>query len=322
MLPQNLSQDRVSLRCGCDRPAISLLARFDNQNNLFDYRFVPSIIRVKQQFTYDRVNDEYIQEEPFTRIYSLCEQIRQKRIDQGALILSLPEPSIQFEGDSSISIKMISQETPSRMIVAECMILYNWLAAKLCNDNDIPILYRGQKKPSERLSMDECGYVYYVFRQRRKIHPLIIDTKPHPHTGLGLNIYTNVSSPIRRYLDLVIQHQIRNLLLGERPFYNKETLEQIRMQVTPILRDLNIIKRNRIRYWILKFLQRHEGSTFPAIVLDTLKTKFRVIMKDFLFMAEMKRKDRQDFTPGQEISVRVIQSEPWDDVLKLEVQDL
>jgi exoribonuclease-2 len=318
MLPTNLSQDKLSLRQGCDRPAISLLARFDKQGNLFDYRFVPSLINVKRRFTYDQVNDQYVQEEPFVQIHQLCEQMRQRRIDQGAMILSLPEPFIKIQDDSSISIEMISQETPSRMIVAECMILYNWLIAKLCKDNDIPILYRGQKKPSERIPMEESDYIYYVFRQRRKIHPLIIHTKPEFHTGLGLNIYTNVSSPIRRYLDLVVQHQIRNFLFGEKPPYNKESLEQIRIQVTSLLRDLNMIKRNRTRYWILKFLQGHIGQHFSAIILDTLKTKYRVIMKDFLFMVEMKRKEEQIFSPGDNVTIQVIQSEPWDDILKLD----
>jgi len=318
MLPLDLSQDKLSLREGYDRPAISLMARFDKQGNLFDYRIVPSLIRIKRRLTYDQVNDQYIKEEPFGHIHQLCEQMRQKRIDHGALILSLPEPFINIHEDSSITIEMISQETPSRMIIAECMILYNWLIAKVCQDNGIPILYRGQKKPGERLPSEDDDYIYYVFKQRRKIHPLIIDTKPGPHNGLGLKIYTNVSSPIRRYLDLVIQHQVRSFLFGEKPFYNNESLEQIRMQVTPILRDLNIIKRNRTRYWILKYLQKHLGKPFTGIILDTLKTKYRVIMKDFLFMVEMKRKEGQVFSPGDHVTIKVVQSEPWDDTLKLE----
>ncbi len=318
MIPTNLSQDKLSLKQGCVRPAISLLVRFDKQGGLFDYRFTPSLITVKKQFTYDEVNNFYIREDPFAHMYELCERMRQKRIEQDALILSLPEPSIEIGDDSRISIEMISQETPSRKIVAECMILYNWLAAKLCKDNHIPILYRGQKKASERISNNETGHVYYVFQQRRKLNPLIIDTTPEPHTGLGLDAYTNASSPIRRYLDLITQQQIRNFLLGKSPFYNNEALEKIRMQVTPVLRDLNTIKRNRIRYWILKFFQQHIGKTLQAIILDIFKTKYRIILKDFLITAEVKRKEGQDFSPGEEVLVGLKESEPWDDLLKLD----
>lgn len=319
MIPTSLSQDKLSLKHDCIRPVISLFARFDKQGHLFDYRFTLSLIKIKKQFTYDEVNNIYIRQDPFAQMYQLCEQMRRKRIEQDALILSLPEALIEIGNNSPISIEMISQETPSRKIVSECMILYNWLAAKVCKDNNIPILYRGQKKPSERISNNETGHIYYVFQQRRKLNPLIIDTTPEPHTGLGLDAYTNASSPIRRYLDLITQQQIRNFLLGKPLFYNREALEKIRMQVTPVLRDLNTIKKNRIRYWILKFFQQHIGKTLQAIILDTFKTKYRIILKDFFITAEVKRKEGQDFSPGEEVIIRLKKSEPWDDLLKLEV---
>jgi exoribonuclease-2 len=222
MFPPELANDRLSLRDGVDRPAISLLATFDKIGQLSDYRFVPSIIRVRKKLTYDEVNEQLESKRQLLWVYRLCEKMRQKRIEQGALILSLPEVSIQFGEDSSLSIKMISQETPSRVMVAELMILYNWLAAQFCRDHNIPIIYRGQKDPGERLTIEETGYVYYVFRQRRKLSPLIIDIEAYPHAGLGLDVYSNLTSPIRRYFDLVSQRQMRNYILQGTPVYNTE----------------------------------------------------------------------------------------------------
>jgi len=318
MVPVNLSQDILSLRQGCDRPAISLLARFDKNGTLFDYRFVPSLINVRRQLTYDQVNEEYMQEEPFAQLYRIIDQMHKKRIEQDALILSLPDVSFKIDDDSSVSLEMISQESPSRMIVAELMILYNWLAARFCRDNNIPILYRSQKGPSERLSIDEAGYIYYFFRQRRKLKPLVIDAKPEPHTGLGLDVYTNLSSPIRRYLDLVVQRQIRSFLLNRSPVYNNEELEKIRISVMPVLRDISTVKRNRTRYWIQKYFLQHLGEDFQAIVLDVMKSTYRIILTDFFLLAEMKRGNGQDFPPGKSIMVRVKKVDPWNDLLNLE----
>jgi exoribonuclease-2 len=243
-------------------------------------------------------------------------------VEQGALIFSLPEAIIHVGDDSSLSIEMISQDTPSRMMVAELMILYNWLAARLCRDHNIPIIYRGQKEPSERLTIEETGYVYYVFRQRRKLFPLVIDIDPIPHAGLGLDIYSNLTSPIRRYFDLVSQRQIRNYLLGGTPFYNREELEKIRLAVTTSLKDLNIVKINRIRYWIVKYLGEHIGEEFPAIVLDVMKSKFRVILENFLFVAEMKREAGQDLSHGQKIKVRIKKADHFEDLLKIDLVDV
>jgi len=86
------------------------------------------------------------------------------------------------------------QDTPSRTIIAELMILSNCLAARFCRDNNIPVLFRTQAEPSERLAEDESGYVYYVFKQRRKLSPAYIETvQPVPTADWVL-------MPICRYL--------------------------------------------------------------------------------------------------------------------------
>ncbi len=127
-----------------------------------------------------------------------------------------------------------------------------------------------------------------------------------------------MSSPIRRYLDLVIQRQIGSFLSNGSPVYNQEELEKIRVSVTPVLRDLGMVKRNRIRYWIQKYLQQYVGEKFSAIILDVMKTRYRILLPGFLLVAEIKRENGQDFSPGEDIMVRVEKSDPWNDLLSLE----
>lgn len=318
MLPEQLSDDTFSLLMGRDRPAVSLLARFDRAGNLDDYRFTPSIINVRRHWTYDEVNEIYDRDEVFSTMHRLGEVLRKKRIEQGALILSLPEPTVEVDDNSSISIRMVSQETPSRMMIAEMMILYNWLAARFCRDNNIPMPFRCQKEPTERLSSEGADYIYYVFMQRRKLLPLVIDMEPAPHSGLGLDVYTNLTSPIRRYFDLVCQRQLKHFLVHGSGLYNKEELEKIRVSVSPMIKDLNIVKRNYLNYWILKFFQGRAGMEVPAIILDVMKNKYRIIMKDCLYVTEMKREPGRDFKAGMDIMVRIKKSDPWEDVLKVE----
>ena len=88
--------------------------------------------------------------------------------------------------------------------------------------------------------------------------------------------------------------------------------------MTQSLKDLNIIKKNRINYWILKYFQQHVGEKFPAIILDVMKSKYRVIIKDCLFTAEIKREAGMEFSPGMNAVVRVQKSDPWENLLKLE----
>ena len=306
------------MKCDSDRPAISLLARFNRDGDLLDYRFTPSIIRVKARLTYEEVNTSLENDDVLIEMERLSLQMMKMRMNQGALNLSLPDLHVEFNPDSSIALEFHGQDTPSRMIVAEFMILYNWLFARFCEENRIHVLFRTQKEPGEILPIGDAGYILYVFQQRRKLSPLNIDTLPGPHSGLGLNAYTQATSPIRRYFDLVSQRQVRSFLLGRGPVYNKKELEEIQMSVSPVIREIGRIKRNRDRYWILKYLSQNQGKSYKALVLDELKSKYRIVLSDFYLVAEIKKRQGAILSPGQEIVVQIKRADPWDDVLKLE----
>jgi len=321
MFPEELSSGILSLREGQDRCAISLLARFDRSGALIAYRFVPSVIRVRKRLLYEDVNQVVEQDRLLMEMHRLSQRLRQNRMDQGALNLSLPELEVTFNGNGLPLLELMQQETPSRMIVAEFMILYNWLAARFCLENQIPILFRSQPGPSEKLPLDEKGYLYYVFQQRRKLSPLSIQTDPGPHTGLGVEVYIHATSPIRRYLDLVNQRQLQHYLLQKGMPYDEKQLEDIRLAAEPTLKKLALVKRNRMRYWVLKYLGLRRGMKLKALVLDELKTKYRVVLTDFLMTADLKRKNGVILRQGQEIWVRVAKADPWEDVLALEHDD-
>ena len=319
MLPADLSRDVLSLRQGRDSNAISLLTRFDKTGVLLDYRFAPSVIHIAQQLIYEDVNESIEGDPLFKEMHRFSKQLQNKRMREGALNLSLSDLEVRFNG--ALSLELVEQDTPSRVIVAECMILYNWLAATFCMENQIPILFRTQADPGERLPLDEKGYLYYVFQQRRKLSPLHIRTKPGPHSGLGVEMYIHATSPIRRYLDLVNQRQIRNYLLQKELIYSEKMLKEIRISTEPIIKSLGIINRNRLRYWILKYLSQHRGKKLKALVLDEFKNKYRIVLTDSHLLVDIKRQEGSILSQGQEILVEVKKSDPWDDIINLEYID-
>jgi exoribonuclease-2 len=318
MLPKELSENILSLRAGEDRPALSLMAHFDPAGTLLDFQFMPSLICVKRQLTYDQVNGLYQREQELGWLYQLIQKWRKQRVEQGALILSLPEVVVNFNQDKAIELELVSQETPSKALVAEVMIFYNWMAARFCRDHNIPALFRGQEPPSEILHMEDVPYLFYVFKQRRKLNPLMVDTTPRPHTGLGLDLYTNMSSPIRRYLDLVVQRQISRFLAGAAPGYDKEALEKIRVGVESVLKELERLRRNRLRYWVIKYFAQHLGESFEGLVLDVLKKKYRIILSHCQLAFEVDRPNGQSFSEGQAVQVKIKKAEAWNDELELE----
>ncbi|RLB26993.1 MAG: hypothetical protein DRG66_06110 [Deltaproteobacteria bacterium] len=317
MLPSNLSNNALSLVKGLKRFAISLFANFDRDWNMINFHFIPTIVRIEKQFTYDQVNAVYMEEPVFPALYQLCQALRQKRIVNGAMLIPLPEIHFEFDNNSNIRPRLIEQNTPAKIIVSECMILYNWLAAKFSFEKALPILYRSQEPPQERLSIDESNYIYYVFQQRRKLRPLFIDTIPHPHSSLGVDVYTNATSPLRRYIDVLVQRQIYSAIFKKRPVYEELRLKELNMVIQQTLKDMDLMKRNQVRYWILKYLAGRINDSFNAIVFQKLKYKYLVILTDLLFVADLPTISGLELSPGEEIKVAVKKSDPWDDILIL-----
>jgi len=319
MFPSILSNNALSLVKGFNRLAISLMVDFDKGWNINNYRFIPAIVRVEEQLTYDQVNAAYTGDPVLLALYRLSQVLRQERAVNGALLIPLPEIHFEFDDNSDLQIRLIEQETPARMIVSECMILYNWLAARFASETALPILYRSQEPPQERLSTDESNYIYYVFQQRRRLHPLFIDTIPQPHSGLGVDAYTNATSPLRRYMDLLVQRQIHSALLKKGPVYTESRLKELTILIQQTLRDIDLMKRNQIRYWTLKYLAGLINHSFNAIVFQKLRYKYLIILTDFLVVADLPTATDPELSPGEHIKVVVKRSDPWNDVLLLEL---
>ncbi len=319
MLPEELSHEFLSLKKGERRLALSLFVRIDIEGNIKDYEFVPTVIKVKKQLSYNAVNKILSEksDEKLCELYRLAKIFREKRIKKGAVNISLPEVKILFE--EGLSIKLIPQDTPAHLIVAEFMILYNWLFAKVCVENNIPILFRTQDNNIDIIPIQEGeDKIYHAIQQIRRFGPMLISTSPAPHNVLGLDVYTQATSPLRRYLDLVVQRQLKSYILKKTFPYTTKELKDIRMEVEPIVRELQAIAKSRIRYWTIKYLAQHIGEKQRAIILDELKNKYRIVLPDVLLVAEIKKKPGMIFSPGTEIWVKVKKADPWKDLIKLE----
>jgi len=97
---------------------------------------------------------------------------------------------VRVHGDE-IEIEIIdNNNSPSRLLIAEFMVLNNFVACELRRRASHPIIYRLQP------AAGDAGAV----RARLSVYP-------EYHAGAGLQYYAQLSSPIRRYADLVLQRQ-------------------------------------------------------------------------------------------------------------------
>jgi exoribonuclease-2 len=317
MLPTMLSEDVCSLRQGKKRLATSLLVRFDENDQLQDYRFALSRIRVQRQLTYSEANKLVTVEEELGRLYRLCIRLRRRRIKQGALLLPLPELRVWVNSNNEIKIATLDRETPAQLVVSELMILANGLAAEALAAKSVPAIYRSQKKPQEIVVGEGTDDLYLNYLQRRYLSRAELSIDPKPHSGLGMAAYTNWTSPIRRYMDLVILRQLKSVLRGKPPVYTPEVLDPIISRITIGQSRTLQIKKEWTRYWVLKYLERQQIKFVDALVLNQGRRTYNLLIPEYLLEASMPLEEGRGLNPGDHFRVEVVKADAREEVLKL-----
>ena len=115
-----------------------------------------------------------------------------------------------------------------------------------------------------------------------------LSTVPEPHAGLGCESYMQVTSPIRRFLDLVTQRQLLALLDEKEPVFDLETLIRWAEVIQTRQRDYARAEREVLHYWKSRYLQQQTGFVFTGKVrrqLPNQRTEIEFTVIDYVFPA-------------------------------------
>lgn len=305
MLPQLLSEELCSLVEGQDRLAISVIISFDNSNNIVNYEVFESVIHVNKRLSYNEADKICMEDPLISKLLYIAEFIKQKRISDGAIIFNFPELKIKVNEQKEISVGKYKNNSSTQMLVSEYMILANYIMAEYLYKNKIPCIYRSQEEPSEVLDINgsDIEKLISMFKQRRYMKKSEVSVFPNEHHGLGIKLYCQMTSPIRRYSDLVIHRQIKSYIKTEAPFYTEDEIREVINFTEHSLFISNVIQRSRIRYWLCKFLKNYIGYKTPATVLDVQDDKYIVQLSDLATELPLMKDWGVKLQEGQEIEV-------------------
>jgi exoribonuclease II len=246
MLPETLSCDRASLVENEERPVLTTELKISASGDLRDISIYPAQIKIAKRLDYtaaDRILESgHGDRQVATSLRMLQEaaqKLRERRRMAGAMLVHRREPKVTVHGDD-IQIRVLDSDSAARSLVAEFMVLSNYLAARFAAEHRIPIIYRVQ--PELRGEAQ---------RPRLSLHP-------EYHAGVGLDYYAQFSSPIRRYADLVLQRQLVASLSNDRlqPYSVDELLAVLAGAESAEASGRDLERRAK-RYWILRYLARH-----------------------------------------------------------------
>ena len=281
MLPACLAEDLCSLKAGQLRPAISTLVKLSPSLDIISYDLVPSLVKVDQQLTYYDVNLLANENQNIMILKDVAAKFRKFRLDSGAVQITLPEIHVWVGEAGEVSVNRINRESPSRLLVSELMIMANWLMARFLKERGLPAIYRSQPEARERLYQGESDSLFQNVMQRRLLNRFVLSHAPEGHSGLGLDAYVTATSPIRKYCDLVTQRQIRAAFGLETP-YSAADIDHLIRQLEVPMSQVSRIQQRRLRYWILKTLEKRIGEKVEAIVLVKRRRGYQVLLPEYM----------------------------------------
>ena len=306
MFPERLSTNLASLNAGEDRPACTVEVTFDSKANRLGYRILLSTLRVARRMSYEEA-DAALQagDESLSMLHRIATELQGARAARGAITFRRPELKIRVY-DNEIQVRKIDPNSPSRLLVSEMMILANGLSADFASLNALPVIFRTQE-PREAVVVDETPLVEAVAfeRLRKTFKRSRLSLTPGAHSGLGLTAYTQASSPIRRYADLVTQRQFTAMLSGKPVPHGREELLQILNAAEAAEVGIRQLEERSTQYWLLQYLAREKMSeNLPATVLDG---KGNVELEDLYLRTRIADRTAK---PGDRVHVRIEAIDP------------
>lgn len=326
MLPHELSSHLCSLCANVNRLTISVFVTFDASGNMLDHRITRSVIKSQKRFTYEQAKEvldgkRRSKHAPTLRsMVDLCLILKKQRYQRGSIEFSLPELVILVDASGTpYGTKRVSYDI-THQLVEEFMLKANELVALHLFHSGKGLAYRVHDQPSVD-NMREFVQVCHAFGFKMPSEPTPADFQalfdkatvtPYGeylanayirrmrlacysaenigHFGLNLGHYCHFTSPIRRYVDLVIHRS----LFEEAP--TSEALNALATQCSEKERlsaraEQNVLTLKKLR-WLHQLKEENPYRQYEAIVtrVKNFGISFEILdvmLEGFLHISEL-----------------------------------
>lgn len=261
MLPDALVE-QAGLGLHDTSPALSISLDLDEDGNADAVDVQLTTVRV-QRLTYTQAQERLnAGAEPFVTLARLAAASRELRVQEGALSIDLPEVRVKADETGATVTPLPKPEM--RVVVQECMTLAGWGAAIYADDHAIALPFATQDPPHREVCGDTLAAQW---ARRRTLARTRFQPAPGPHAGMGLDLYTQATSPMRRYLDLVVHQQLRAHLAGQDGLSGKEVAARV-AQAQMNADATRQAERLSRRHHTLRFIAAQPEREWEAVVVD------------------------------------------------------
>jgi exoribonuclease II len=280
MLPEEVTK-QLALGLQPESPALSFALSISSTGETELLEIVPSRIKVTRT-TYEAAEVE-IDQPPYRALAGMAAGFLQRRIANGAIEIDLPEVKIKVGPDGRVSVRPLPP-LGSRQLVRESMLMVGEAVGRLGLEHEIPLGYTYQAPP-QAFETPTSGLAG-MFAQRRGMQRSQQRTTPGRHSGLGLDLYVQATSPLRRYLDLIAHQQLRAYLRGEKLLTSAEVTLRIGL-ADAVTSAVRAAERLSNQHWILVYLLQNPDWEGDGVVVEHKLGREIVLIPDLAWEAEL-----------------------------------
>jgi len=258
-------------------PALTFKMTLGEDGEIIDTDIFPSIVKVKR-ISYEEadniINDCSLQDAPAAALRALmdaAERNLKRRLAAGAVNIELPEARVSVN-DGEVCVEPVKAYR-SASLVRECMLIAGEGAGTWASEKGLAFPYISQEvEITEKVLPGFAG----SYQLRRCMRPRSLLTKPGRHWGLGLETYTQVTSPLRRYTDLLAHIQIRSYIAGK-PLSVDEISAQLGAGEAAAAAVTQAERASR-NHWLMVYLSDKKDTKWDAVVLEKKGSRWALII--------------------------------------------
>jgi exoribonuclease-2 len=280
-------------------PALTFKMTLNENGEIIDTEIFPSIVKVKR-ISYEDVDKEIdngssADADTLRALYKLTQKICRRRADQGAIIIDMPDIHIVVK-NGTVKIEPIGSYR-SNALVRECMVTAGEGAGTWAASRGLAFPYISQEV---EIQGKIPGGLAGSWNLRRSMRPRVLSTKPGRHQGLGLDTYSQVTSPLRRYNDLLAHIQIRAFLRGKKTLSIDEISARLGFSEAAAVAAVHA-ERASNNHWITVYLSDKKDSEWDAVALEDKGNRWLVMIPSLALETQVSL--RRDVSPNDSVKL-------------------
>jgi len=238
-----------------------------------------------------------------SRLNNIAKEHKKYRDRNGAIRLELPKADIKVKDQKVVVVPQL--ESKSREMVSEMMVLAGRVIAQFSIENNISMPYLTQasgKFSDEIIENIHNLSLAKAFEATKGFSRSKLSVKPSIHAGLGLGAYIRITSPMRRYLDLLAQQQLISHITGLKLMNEDEVKDRIKV-INASMSKINKANRQSVEHFRCLYFKQNRDWKGEGIVIEISRNKTLLMIPEFAMITPIKLKTKPELEDKLKLKV-------------------